>query len=416
MQKLLISAASLLAMLYSTSVSSNEVTKIGLLATLEGAYTVLGEDTVRGAQAALNKHNSQAGAKSVELIIKKINTTPQSALTAAQQLLDENVSIIIGPLSSEQGIALKEFSKTKLQATFINGISGAVEATLVKPSKNFFRFNTDNAQWSAGLGDYVFNEKSYEKVAIVAEDYSFNHAQVFGFSAEYCAAGGKISQKHWLPLGETDYSKTIANIQSDVDAVYLGLSGSAAIRFSREYKQAGGKAKFIGSSITADGALLNSSDEIKTSFVGMPSAGPQADTWGDENWQSYVKAYKDAFPPEQRFVAPSILATGYYNATSAALLCLNKTSDDASQSSDQFRQCLGTLELDAPNGQIKLDENRQAIANNYVSEVVQQDNGTLVKKLVRIRQNVNQTLGFDKKEFAAMGLPSRENHSCKNSD
>ena len=416
MQKLLISTVSLLGMVYSTSVNSSEVIKIGLLATLEGSHTVLGEDTVRGAQAALNKHNNKVDAKSVELVVKKINTTPKSALKAAQQLLDENISIIIGPLSSGQGIALKEFSKTKLQATFINGISGAVEATLVKPSENFFRFNTDNAQWSTGLGDYVFNEKSYKKVAIVAEDYLFNHAQVFGFATEYCASGGKISQKHWLPLGETDYSKIIANIKSDVDAVYLGLSGSSAIRFSRAYKQAGGKAQFIGSSITADDALLNSSDEIKTSFVGMPTAGPQADTWGDENWQSYVKAYKDAFPPEQRFVAPSILATGYYNATSAALLCLSKIGDNASRSMDKFRQCLGSLALNAPNGPIRLDENRQAIANNYVSEVVQQNNGTLVKKLVRIRQNVNQTLGFDKKEFAAIGLPSRDNHGCQNRD
>jgi len=290
-------------------------------------------------------------------------------LCEAQKL--HYVSIIIGPLSSDQGNAVKEFSKTKAQATFINGISGAVETTYVSPSENFYRFNSDNAQWSAGLGDYVFNQKAYKKIAIVADDYAFNYAQLFGFETEYCAAGGEVTKRHWLALGMKDYTDEIAKIDPDADAIYLGLSGSDAMRFAKQYKASGGTAKFIGSSITVDGALLNASEDIKASFIGMPSSGPQADTWGDEKWQNYVKAYKNSFPPEQRFLGPSILATGYYNATSSALMCLQKTNGDLSDGHSKFRQCLSSIVLDAPNGSVKLDENRQAIANNYVSEIVE---------------------------------------------
>jgi hypothetical protein len=78
-----------------------------------------------------------------------------------------------------------------------------------------------------------------------------------------------------------------------------------------------------------------------------------------------------------------------------------------------FRQCLSGLEFEAPNGPVKLDENRQAIANNYVSEIVQQGDGSIAKKLVSIAQNVDQTLGLGQEAFAKLGLPSRDNRVCE---
>lgn len=413
MLKLLLATASSFVILLPNQTYAKEPIKIGVLATLKGAYTVLGEDTVRGAQAALDHHGKTIGENTVELVIETVDTTSESAVRAATNLLEKKVHIIVGPLSSAQGKAIKDFSKTKVQATFINGISGAVETTIVSPSETFFRFNTDNAQWSAGLGDYVYNQKAYKKIEVVADDYPFNYAQLFGFEAEYCAAGGEISNRHWIELGEKDYTDAISSIKQDVEAIYLGLSGTDAIRFAKQYKASGGTAKFIGSSITVDGALLSAPEELKSLFVGMPSSGPQADTWGDKNWQDYVKAYKDSFPPEQRFLGPSILATGYYNATSAALMCLQKIEGDFSNGHDNYRQCLSTLTLDAPNGRVKLDENRQAIANNYISEVVKQPDGSLTKRLVGIRENVNQTLGLSKKAYDALGLPARDQDVCK---
>ncbi len=41
---------------------------------------------------------------------------------------------------------------------------------------------------------------------------------------------------------------------------------------------------------------------------------------------------------------------------------------------------------------IKLDSNRQAIGTNFVSEVVQLDDGNLATKLVSMKEGVNQTL------------------------
>jgi len=391
-----------------------EALKVGVLATLEGTYTVLGEDGVRGLRVALSQAGGMAGGREIELVIGATDASPDSAVRAARKLVEQDgVNLIIGPLSGSEGIAMRDYSKTQPQVTFINGISGAQETTYVDPSENFFRFNMDGAQWSAGLGEYIYNEKGYETLATIGEDYSFVYTQVFGLALEYCQAGGTITERLWVPLGTKDFGSIIAALPDDVDAIYLGLGGGDAVNFLNQYQQAGGDANLVGGTIMVDGSVLSSKGDAKAALIGVPSSGPQADTWDDPDWQAYVKAYQDEFPPDQRFPSPSLLATGYYNATTAAVTCLNEIGGDLSDGHAAFRSCLSGLTLDAPNGTISLDSNRQAIGTNFISEVVELEDGTLATQLVRTVENVNQTLGIDEAAFARIGLPGREVPECK---
>ena len=69
--------------------------------------------------------------------------------------------------------------------------------------------------------------------------------------------------------------------------------------------------------------------------------------------------------------------------------------------------------LDAPNGQIKLDENRQAIGTVFVTEVVKDQHGDLVNKVVKIVPNVQQRLGFSKEVFDKSACPGAKYHSAR---
>lgn len=413
MRKWLISTVAAAAVFAAGSAQAADKLKIGFMATLEGTYTVLGEDGQRGFEVAMKEAKGMAGGREIEVIVGATDASPDSALRAARKLVEQDkVDIIIGPLSGSEGIAIRDYSKTQPQVTFINGISGAQETTYVTPSENFFRFNMDGAQWSAGLGEYVFNEKGYKTVATIGEDYSFIYTQVFGFALEFCGAGGQITERLWVPLGTKDFASIIASLPDDVDAIYLGLGGGDAVNFLNQYQQAGGDAKLIGGTIMIDGTVLSSKGKAKEALIGTPGSGPQADTWDNEKWQAFVKAYQDAFPPEKRFPSPALMATGYYNAFNAMKICMDNVKGDLSDGHKGFRQCLAGLELDAPNGKITLDSNRQAIGTNFVTEVVEED-GNLVNKLVKIVPNVNQTLGIDPEVFKTVGLPSRDVPECK---
>ena len=400
----------------AAAAQDGEPLKIGALATLEGTYTVLGEDGVRGIETALQEAGMEAGGRPIELIVQSTDTTPDSAVRGARKLVEQDgVDIVIGPLSGSEGIAIRDYAKTQPDITFINGISGAMETTYVDPADNFFRFNIDGAQWSIGLGDYIYNEKGYETIATVGEDYSFIYTQVFGLVTEYCAAGGEVVERFWVPLGTKDFGSIIAALPDDVDAIYLGLGGGDAVNFLNQYQQAGGSANLVGGTIMVDGTVLNSQGSAKEALIGVPSSGPQADNSDDERWTTFVKLYQDTFPEGERFPTPSLFATGYYNATSAMLQCVGETNGDLGEGQAAFRDCLSNLTLEAPNGDITLDENRQAIGTNFITEVVQNEDGTLSNELVKTVEGVNQTLGIDPAKFAELGLPSRDNPACQSS-
>jgi len=411
----LLTAAAVVS-LAATAATAQDKIKIGVLATLEGALTTLGEDALRGVEVAMKQAGAKAGGKTIEVITFSTNASPDSAIRGARKLVEQDkVDILIGPVSGSEGIAIRDYSKTQPQVTVLNGSSGALETTYVTPSPNFFRFNLDGSQWLVGLGAYIYNEKKWRKIATVAEDYSFPYTQLFGFIPEYCSLGGQIAEKFWVPLGTKDFASVIAKLPDDVDAIYLGLGGGDAVNFFNQYAQAGGKAKLIGGSILVDQTVLSSKGAAKRLAIGIPSAGPQADVWDNAKWNAWVKLYQDSFPADKRFTSPSLTGTAYYNDFNAVFQVLNDIKGDLSDGHKKLREGLAKLELDAPNGKIKLDQNRQAIGTNFITEVVELPNGDLVNKAVKLIPDVKQTLNFTPEQFAKLGLPSRTNPECKKS-
>jgi branched-chain amino acid transport system substrate-binding protein len=394
--------------------AADDTIKIGFMTTLEGTYTVPGQDGQRGYQMAVKEHNGMAGGKKIETVVASTDASPDSAVRAATKLVEQDgVKIIVGPLSGSEGLAMRDFARQRPDITIINGISGAQETTMVDPAPNFFRFNMDGAQWGAGLGDYVVNQKGWKTVATLADDYSFGYTNFLGFALGFCNAGGSIEKRFWVPLGTKDFASIISALPDDVDAIFLGLGGGDAVNFLNQYQQAGGSAHLIGGTIMADQSVFAAKGNAKKALVGTPSSGPQADTSDDPAWRKFVKSYQDDFPADQRFASPSLFATGYYNAATATFNALDKANGDLSDGGKAFREALAKTEMKAPNGDIKLDENRQAIGTNFVVEVAEQSDGSLANKLVATVPNVTQTLGLDKATFAQIGLPSRDTPECK---
>jgi branched-chain amino acid transport system substrate-binding protein len=386
--------------------------KVGLLATLEGPFTVLGQDGVRGAELALKEANYTAGGKKIDVIKGSSDASPDSAVKAARKLVEQDgVAILIGPLSGDEGLAVKDYAKTQPNVTFINGTSAAQDTTLRDPAPNFYRFTTDGAQWMAGLGSYAYNDKHYRTVVTVAEDYSFPYTQVFGFMADFCKAGGHVPKKFWVPIGNKDFSSVIAAIPDKVDAIYVALGGADGVNFLTQYQQAGGTAPLIGGSITVDQTVLGTQGKQRDYVIGTPAAGPIADNAEGPAWKKFVDDYKAAY--KDGFPSPSLFAQGYYIEAMAMLAALDKVKGDLSDNQAKFRDALATLQLDTPTGKVTLDKNRQAIADNYLTEVAKADDGHLYNKVVKVIPAVNQTLGIPEADFLKLGVANRDNPDCK---
>jgi ABC-type branched-subunit amino acid transport system substrate-binding protein len=158
--------------------------------------------------------------------------------------------------------------------------------------------------------------------------------------------------------------------------------------------------------------VLSSRGRAKQLLIDTPMSGSQADDWDDPRWQAFVQRYRDAYPEGERYPSPSLYATNYYNATIAALKAIEEVGGELGDDQSAFRDALAKVVLDAPNGRITLDENRQAIGSTFITEVREADDGTLYNHFVAKFDDVAQTLGLSPEEFAAIGLPGRDTPDC----
>jgi branched-chain amino acid transport system substrate-binding protein len=394
----------------SVLAQSGQPVKIGLLATLEGNFAAGGADGMRGAELAVRQRGGSVAGRKIEIIKASSDTKPEVAVNATRKLVEQDkVDIMVGPLSGGEGIAVKDYSKTQPNVTFINGSSGAQATTLVNPSPNFFRFNTDGGQWMMGLGKASI-DRGYKRVMIIAEDYAFPYSQVQGFMSEFCRLGGKVPVKAWVPLGNKDYSSVIARIPNDIDALAVLLGGADAVNFLSQYEAAGGDKPMIGGTTTVSQDVLNFRGKRRESLVGTLAAGPYADAFDGAEWKAFVADYQKTYPVKDGgYPTPGLFAYMYYVSMKAALDALDTVKGDLSGGQAKYRETLSKMVLKTPTGDVRLDNNRQAIGTTFVTEVAKDAQGNLFNKVFRKIDNVEQLLGQSATEFK---IGSRDNPNC----
>ena len=386
--------------------AGGEAIKIGIFANNEGPFAPFEGQTWGGAMLPLinrgatpvsgdptkGVENAVIAGHPIELVYGGSDATPDKAVEEARRLVEqEKVDILVGPLSGSEGIAVANYSKEQPGVTFVNGISGAQDTTLKVRSPNFFRFHNDGTQWTAGLGDYAYNTLGWRNVVTIGDDYDFPYSQIAGFVAEFCSIGGNVTKRLWPALGEEDYSSFITQIPEDVDGFFMGVGGTGTVAFVKQYEQLRGNLadRIMGGIFMTDPVILK---ELGNQVVGVVTAGMTAGDSQESSYLDYSSALDTAYP-DLKGTASSVFAYGYYTAMEAIAQGLEQVKGDLSGDQAAFRDALANLELDAPLGPIKLDENRQAIMDNFLQQIVKDTNGDDVPdvKTIKTIPQVDQT-------------------------
>ena len=392
--------------------AETDTLKIGVLATLEGAFEPLGQDALRGYEIAVQEHEEGDGEQPIETLIESTDGTPDSVVAKARLLIDGGASIVIGPLAGIEGIMIRDFAKSVPEVTFINGASAAQDATLRAPAENFFRFNPDSMQWIGGLGHYAYDEKDIRTIVTVGEDYSLPYTQLMGFMLDYCAAGGRVLGNHWVSPGASDAARLAERVaRAETDALLLALDPRTAKSFLEAYGEAGGQAAVVASSTTLSGSLLRAGDATRPLLEGAISALPVSESDDNDDWVAFTERYREHFPDAGP--APSLFALSYYVNAKALFLALEEIDGELGDGHEHLREALSELEFDTPfGGPVALDENRQAVTTTFIIEVAEADEGFLELRTVDEVEEVGQTLGLPHDAFLALGPPSRDTARC----
>ena len=348
---------------------------------LERGATLAGSKPVAGVEGA-----TVAG-KDVELFFGCGDDTGEKALSEARRLVEVvGVDVLIGPQFPGESFAIRDYARRQPAVTFVAGIVLGQAVTLNDPAPNFFRFTTDAAQSMAGLGEYAYDELGWRRVVTIGEQRSLSYTQTAGFVAEFCALGGTVVEKIWVPLGARDLSPYIAEVPpSGVDGFLVTALPPTLPGFIEDLPQLEGNLaeRLVGST------LIVFVEQVLSERLAGAVFSAQDET-DSRTALDFRDGFGEAFPDLAPFWA--YFPVFYYGGMEATLQALEEVGGDLSDGQQRFQAALAEVELDVPTlGHIRLDARRQAIGPNYLIQYRQDAKGALVYKTIRTVEDVEQT-------------------------
>jgi branched-chain amino acid transport system substrate-binding protein len=387
--------------------------RIGFLAPVTGGGAAVGKDMTNAFTMSLEEIGMayqglsyQMAGRQVELIIEDTQADPAQALTKIRKLVEsDKVHVVAGGFLASEGYALApKIDEYRIPTLF--PVVSADDLTQRKPVKWLVRTGWTSSQPNQPFGEYVAKTLGYKKVVTIAMDYAFGWEQVGGFQRTFEETGGQIIQKLWPPLGTTDFGPFLAQIKRDADAVFAVMVAASALRFPKQYQDAGLKARLplVGGGTTLD------------EFV-LPSLGDEA--IGGITPLIYSAAIDT--PVNKRFVAefrkkygkvPSYYAETCYTAA-RWIHEGTKAVGGNIEDREKFLAALRKVEIaDAPRGPIKLDAYGNPIQNIYVRKVEKKD-GELWNTVIHTFPSVSQFWKYKPEEFLKQPVYDRNYPACK---
>ena len=418
-----------------------EAIKLAILSDCEGAFGAFHDRDVAGVVTAFAEHagatvndrndpqqgfsNASINGVPIDLVgIGCADDTAEAALRETRRLMEDlGAHIMIGPLSGDESIAVANYAKDHPNQTFVNGTSGAQDSTMRVKAPNFFRFNSDGAQWNAGLGDIAHNTLGWESAAVIGDDYSFAWTSMGGFIAEFCAAGGVIDDSHRVfpPLNTTDYSGFVQQLPDpdEVDGYFWAVGGAGLAPALKAFEDA--KGEIVGSQHMGNlfwgnpDTFVEIGPRIAGAYAGGFGNAPDVSTPASDAFRETINRHFDNIPfggadtPADAAYFDGFFLN-YYNNAWGLIEGLKAIGADLSGGHEPLWEALSGVVLDSAFGEISLDSNRSAIQDQWTQLLYLDDDGNLAASTVQKVPAVDQTFGGT---FTGDPPPSRDFPPCE---
>jgi len=378
MNKKLLILLILVCFLFSVSVASAKIIRIGGVACLTGAAATYGASTRNGTVLAFQAVNAAGGIDIggtnylISYIFEDDQGSPEVAANAFRKLIDQDeVSAILGsvmssctlagaPIAQDAGVPVISPTSTAVQVTrtgdyifrscFLDPFQGAVVAT--------FSYNDLNAKTAAVIFDN-------------ANDYTKGLAEAFRESFE--KLGGKVvAYESFTEESKTvDFSAQLTKIKSaNPEVIFLDAYYSAAALMAKQARGLGITVPFVG----ADGW-----DSAEFSKLGGEAVegGYFCNHYSPEDprpiVQNFVKKYTETYG-----ATPDALATLAYDA---ALILIDALQRAGSTDGAAIRDAISATDLECVSGQITFDEYGDPLKKAAIIKV--QDGKFVFQKFVQ---------------------------------
>lgn len=411
-----------LALLGTACSSEREPVRVGVLLECTGLL-VASHDSVlaaaslplleRGGRRSGELVTGSAGGRRVELVPACTEFTYLHKLIyATRRLVEvEGVDAVVGPIGGGENVVFRDLARRFPDVTFLASEMGAQETTLRKPPPNYFRFAPTGAQTTAGLGTYAYRDLGWRRAVIAAEDWYPGWEAAAGFVAEFCALGGNVVERDWYALLGVDARRAAVRHAAKADGVLVIATSGFQIPYLTAYV---GAAKPVRERLLLSGAAFLDPRALQPPGVdlsGVVIGGAAARASSSDVMRRYREAFAREFPELPSGVGEGMVELPAYAAVAALVEALDETDGELGRGQAALRRTLAGLVLEAPQGTVRLDRNRQASEANYLERIEPSTGGAPPRtRLIRKIDGVDQT--FDGIFGQRTPSPSKSDPTC----
>jgi branched-chain amino acid transport system substrate-binding protein len=378
---------------------------VGTLFPTSGTVAAAGTDMLNGWKLWWKLHGNKVAGRTIQSTQEDTAGDPNTALTKARKLVQQNqVAVTVGPLLANEGYAVAGYLKENPNVVGLNPVASSDDLSQRKRVKNFVRAGGWQSSTPAQVAGAWAATQGWKRVATLCTDYAFGYENCGGFTNTFTDHGGKVVKQLYAPLGTSDYSSYLAQIDpKSVDAVFVTSVGADAPKFIKAWSELGlkGKVPLITNETTLEQSTLRG---IKNNDpVGLESFAHYAEGRPSPATRQFVAAYEKAYGQ-----MPSYYACATYTSAQWLSTAIAKLHGDLGDT-DKFIKTLNGVKLkDSCFGPVSLDSYGGTVQNVYLRKVQRTEDGKLVNEVLKTYPNVSQFYNYKPAAFLQQPVYSRD--------
>ncbi len=337
----------------SESAGEDTVT-VGLLHSLTGSMAI-SEGSVRDAEVlAIEEINADGGVlgKQIKYIEEDGASEPSTFATKAEKLLGEDeVATVFGCWTSSSRKAVKQIFED-----YDNLLWYPVQYEGMESSDNIVYMGAAPNQQIVPAIEYLLDQ-GYKKFFLIGSDYVFPRTANMIINAQIEASdGAQVVGEEYAAMDQTEFSSIISKIeQAQPDVIINTLNGTGNVSFFKQMADRNITSDDIMSmsfSIAEEEVATIGADILKGNLVSWN----YYQTTDTEKNKEFVEAYKAKYGEDRVTSDPAEAAYDAVYMWKAA--CEKAGSFDT----DDVREALGGLSIDAPEGTITVNAENQHLS------------------------------------------------------
>lgn len=343
--------------------------KIGLLLPYTGTYAALGHNITDAMKLGFAEAGNKLGGREFEIVQVDSEADPAKAAANTNKLIvGAKVDFLSGPVHSGVAMAMAKIAREEGTITIISN-AGANAVTREMCGSNIFRTSFSNWQVCFPMGTEMAR-RGLKRVVSVTWNYAAGKEMIGAFREGFEKGGGAVLKEILVPFPNVEFQANLTEIASlKPDAVFAFFAGAGAVKFVKDYTEAGLKARIplYGAGFLTDGTLRAQGDAAEGVFTTLHYA--------DSLEVPANVRFREAFKKTTGRDA-DVYAVQGYDTAQLLIGAIAKVKGD----SGATKALIGAMEqarFDSPRGPWHFSKSHNPVQDIYLREVRNGDNAVI---------------------------------------